>query len=222
METFKIIFRISLMHDFYKDGKCRAIDVNLTDETRQLFMRRGIHFRPMGTGEWALISLNDWSFDTSDELSLVLEVRDPDFFYYTESSDILKNISRGKIVLPFQVTGTDNMVLSFQAREVYLGYKFISRTKKEERELQIKSTKTYFTFKKVQFIEKENSYYYCSETKIKLKESYDFSLSLTENISLGGDLHTTETKVLISGMPFPKPGRIYTDDIDCIQEIVYI
>lgn len=222
MDTFKIIFRISLMHDFYKDRKCRGIDMNLTDETRQLFNRRGILFRAIGIGEWALISVNDPSPDISDELSLVLKVRDSDFFYYTESSDVLKNISRGKIVIPFQFAGTDNMVLYFQARKVYWVYKFISRRKNEERKLEIKSTDKNFTFKKVEFIEKENSYYCCSETKIRLKESYDFRLSLTENISLGGDLHTTETKVLISGMPFPKPGRIYTDDIHCIQEIIYI
>lgn len=224
METYKVVFKIYLRHDFYIDGRCRGVRLSLSPASSRLLTQRGILFRQLGVGEWGLISADNFPLAASDELTFLLALQDPAFLFYTEPAGIFGNELKGQSSLPFILTGADigsitadEISLSFHARKVYWEYLFIPRKKGGLRLLEIKSTDKTFIFKEMIFHTDTDRNYYscCSEAPVALRESYCIRLSLTENYSFG-------TKVVLRELPFPVAGQIPTDTTDRIQQIIYI
>lgn len=224
METYKVVFKIYLKHDFYIDGRCRGVSLSLSPASLRLLNRRDILFRQLGVGEWGLISADNFPLVASDELPFLLDLQYPAFLFYTEPTGIFGNELKGQSSLPFILTGADTrsitaneISLSFHARKVYWEYLFIPREKGKFRSLEIKSTDNTIIFKEMIFHTDTDSSYYscCSEAPVALRESYRIRLSLIENYFFG-------TKVVLKELPFPVAGQILTDSTDRIRQVIYI
>ena len=82
MESYRILYRIRIGHDYFDGKPCPALQCRLTPRGEALAYRRGLLFRQTAPGEWTLLFRQEP--DTkNDVLSLDLFVADPKFTLYT-------------------------------------------------------------------------------------------------------------------------------------------
>lgn len=82
METYRILYRIKVAHDYFNTGPCNAITLRLTPQGEALARRRGLLFRQTAANEWTLLSCADPAED--EMLTLDLCMTDAHFPLYTE------------------------------------------------------------------------------------------------------------------------------------------
>lgn len=82
METYRILYRIKVAHDYFNTGPCGALVCRLTPQGEVLAKRRSLLFRQMAADEWMLLSHVDPAED--DVLTLDLCMTDAHFPLYTE------------------------------------------------------------------------------------------------------------------------------------------
>ncbi|MDN0070804.1 hypothetical protein QVN97_02110 [Bacteroides caecigallinarum] len=82
MESYRILYRIRIGHDYFDGKPCPALQCRLTPQGEALAHRRGLLFRQTAPGEWTLLFRQEP--DTkNDVLPLDLFVADPKFTLYT-------------------------------------------------------------------------------------------------------------------------------------------
>lgn len=82
MESYRILYRIRIEHDYFDGKPCPALECRITLQGETLAHRRGLLFRQTSSGEWTLLFRQEP--DTkNDELLLDLYVADPKFMLYT-------------------------------------------------------------------------------------------------------------------------------------------
>lgn len=82
MESYRILYRIRIEHDYFDGKPCPALQCRLTPQGKALAHRRGLLFRQTASGEWTLLFRQEP--DTKkDELLLDLFIADPKFTLYT-------------------------------------------------------------------------------------------------------------------------------------------
>lgn len=82
MESYRILYRIHIEHDYFDGKPCPALQCRLMPQGEALAHRRGLLFRQTASGEWTLLFRQEP--DTkNDELLLDLFMADPKFTLYT-------------------------------------------------------------------------------------------------------------------------------------------
>lgn len=82
MESYRILYRIRIGHDYFNGKPCHALQCRLMPQGEVLAHRRGLLFRQTAPGEWMLLFRQ--APDTqNDVLSLDLSLSDPKFTLYT-------------------------------------------------------------------------------------------------------------------------------------------
>lgn len=89
MESYRILYRLRVQHDYFEGRPCTAIGCRLTPQGIELARQRNLLFRQTAADEWAVLyDCNGAKFNRDDEiLSLELYLADPDFTLYTEWKD---------------------------------------------------------------------------------------------------------------------------------------
>ncbi|WP_321332009.1 hypothetical protein [uncultured Bacteroides sp.] len=72
----KVIWHLRIQHEFFKNNTCRGIEINILPETVVLLNRKGWIIRPIGWGEWDLITFSGMEPDEKDTISLEITVAD--------------------------------------------------------------------------------------------------------------------------------------------------
>lgn len=81
MESYRILYRIQTVHDYFDGKPCTALQCRLTPQGEALARRRGLLFRQTAVGEWTLLFHTAPAED--DVLTLKLFLADPTFPLYT-------------------------------------------------------------------------------------------------------------------------------------------
>ena len=82
MESYRILYRIKAVHDYFDGKPCTALQCRLTPQGAELARRRGLLFRQTAADEWTLLC--QAKPDTAnDVLTLSLSITDPAFTLYT-------------------------------------------------------------------------------------------------------------------------------------------
>lgn len=82
MESYRILYRIRIGHDYFDGKPCPALQCRLTPKGEALAHRRGLLFHQTAPGEWTLLFRQEP--DTkNDVLLLDLSVAEPKFTLYT-------------------------------------------------------------------------------------------------------------------------------------------
>lgn len=82
MESYRILYRIRIQHDYFNGQPCGSLQCRLTDSGEALAYRRGLLFRKTAPDEWVLLFSQEP--DTGkDELLLNLFIQDSKFAIYT-------------------------------------------------------------------------------------------------------------------------------------------
>ena len=82
MESYRILYRIKAVHDYFDGMPCTALQCRLTPQGAELARRRGLLFRQTAADEWTLLC--QANPDTAnDVLTLSLSITDPAFTLYT-------------------------------------------------------------------------------------------------------------------------------------------
>lgn len=55
MESYRILYRIRIRHDYFNGQPCKSLECRLTDAGEALAFRRGLLFRETAPDEWALL-----------------------------------------------------------------------------------------------------------------------------------------------------------------------
>lgn len=85
MADYRILWRLEIGHDYFRDGKCRAIDLRVQTEPPALFRDRQLLMRKPEENTWELIGNieNGGIYTGTDRIVFEFMVKDPDFLYYT-------------------------------------------------------------------------------------------------------------------------------------------
>lgn len=82
MDSYRIIYRIRIEHDYFDGKPCTALQCRLTQQGEALARRRGLLFRQTAPGEWAVL-FNREPDTCLDTLTLALSIADTRFPLYT-------------------------------------------------------------------------------------------------------------------------------------------
>ena len=82
MESYRILYRIRIGHDYFDGKPCPALLCRLTPQGEALAHRRGLLFRQAAPGEWTLLFRQEPDTQ-NDVLTLDLSLADPKFTLYT-------------------------------------------------------------------------------------------------------------------------------------------
>lgn len=81
MESYRTLYRIKVVHDYFDGQPCTALQCRLTPQGEALAKRRGLLFRQTGADEWSCLSRTVPAED--DVLTMDLYLTDPAFAFYT-------------------------------------------------------------------------------------------------------------------------------------------
>lgn len=131
MDSYRILYRIRVEHD-YSDGKpCTTLQCRLTPQGEALARWRGLLFRQTAPGEWAVL-FNREPDTGLDTLMLALSIADASFPIYTAWDDFRPSanyeleLPRKKETLEAANAGTPmQTVLHFHAPSVQWEYLFV-------------------------------------------------------------------------------------------------
>lgn len=223
MESYTIIYRINLKHDYYQEGNyCKGSELNPTAETLDLLRRRGILFRKENEGVWVLIAPVNNSFNDETELRFTLKIQDPVFYYFTKDEEVNKGLFGGEAIsisISGRMSGDQQIQeknVFFHAKEFYWEYIFIPRQGREL-SLLFQDMSKHIDFDQTvenSFMDRK-AFRFLSRQKVKLQEYYTYNLTLFEVTSYGN-------RLLLKNIVAPYPGRILCADPNRIQTIVYI
>lgn len=89
MESYRILYLIRITHDYFDGKPCPALQCRLTQQSEKLARRRGLLFRQMAAGEWAIFynSADAGPNTANDILELDLHIIDTSFALYTDWVD---------------------------------------------------------------------------------------------------------------------------------------
>lgn len=82
MDSYRILYRIRVEHDYFDGKPCTALQCRLTPQGEALARRRGLLFRQTAPGEWAVLFNKEPDTDF-DILMLALKITDTKFPLYT-------------------------------------------------------------------------------------------------------------------------------------------
>lgn len=82
MESYRILYRIRVEHDYFDGAPCLALQCRLTPWGMELTRRRGLLFRQTAPGEWTLL-FRKVPDTANDVLTLYLSIADTQFALYT-------------------------------------------------------------------------------------------------------------------------------------------
>ncbi len=97
MESYRILYRVKVVHDYFDGKPCTAFHCRLTPQGELLARRRGLLFRQTAADEWAL--LFHAAPAESDVLTMDLFLADPAFSLYTAWEDFRPSATY-ELVLP--------------------------------------------------------------------------------------------------------------------------
>lgn len=83
MESYRILYRIRIRHDYFNGQPCKSLECRLTNSGKTLVYRRGLLFRETAPDEWVLL-FGQEPDTRNDELLLNLSILDPKFAIYTD------------------------------------------------------------------------------------------------------------------------------------------
>lgn len=85
MKNYRLLYCLRLEHEYYKDGKCRCIDVRTSPSDTKALRRRGLMLKQTEENEWCILSSNtEGSYIGSDTFLLDFYLLDSTFAYYTD------------------------------------------------------------------------------------------------------------------------------------------
>ena len=89
MENYRILYRITVVHEYFNDTPCAILQCQMTYQSCHLAKQRGLLFRQIAVNEWiVLLDINGSGPDTeNDVLTLEMNFVNPLFPLYTEWED---------------------------------------------------------------------------------------------------------------------------------------
>lgn len=97
MNCYKTLYTLTVEHEYFDRGKCRAIQCMVSPRNIDLWRQRGLLFRAIDLNQWTILfDSNGTGVDTSsDVLMLDLTISDPAFVLYTRLDDFRSSSSYG-------------------------------------------------------------------------------------------------------------------------------
>lgn len=113
MSTYKELFSLNLMHDYYSDGKCPDFNITPTPECKEFLEDYHIIFKNKITGIQLVVATNDGStpfIDISDvsKFTFYMKLNESAFGNYT----VLDDIDKDKIYAYDNQAGADGLTLT--------------------------------------------------------------------------------------------------------------
>lgn len=223
METYSIIYKISITHDYYRDSRCKSLHLELTGDTVSILRKQRIFFCQVGEGEWILLASDSCVMPT-EKLSFIIRMSNPEFMYITEDCDVLTELKRKFMYtltvdlknLDFVNREKNVKIVQFQARRVFWEYLFIPRSEREYNSLEVQCQGGELVFDKVtQYVFRGIHCYRClSKVPVTLSESYNFRLHLVDVTDYGN-------RYLIKNLSFPVPGQMLGEQMDNMMQLMY-
>lgn len=206
--TYTVWMRWRLEHDYYPDGICRGMELELSPRSRAGLKKRDLLFRKAGPGEWCLLG-NERSWCDGEEIELLLNVTDRHLFFATSGE-----IGR---VYPFALQQDGStVVVGFKAKSLVWEYILFARPEREFGQLELADATGGLVFG-----EPEEEVFMgrqvlktLTTTSVPLREDYDYQLRLYEQKPLG-------RKMICSRVLFPVPGGFVKAGEGCIRQVVY-
>lgn len=131
MDSYRILYRIRVEHDYFDGKPCTTFQCRLTPQGEALARWRGLLFRQTAPGEWAVL-FNREPDTGLDTLMLALSIADASFPIYTAWDDFRPSanyeleLPRKKETLEAANAGTPmQTVLHFHAPSVQWEYLFV-------------------------------------------------------------------------------------------------
>lgn len=218
------IYRVNVFHDYFDDGYW-DMRMEPTPETRVLLSRRNVLFKTAGTGRWRLLADSKDPFRKDDVLFFSLKPHDPLYSYYTELTPENKIYPEG---IPFRLfespkepeEGEENEKnLFFSSKMLYWEYIICTgnREKDSSATLFLEDRLHKIRFDRNGELSCQDKLCVCfvSDEKIKLKETYDYSLFLYEDKGYG-------RRILMRNLNPPVPGKFVSEQKDCIRQFIYL
>lgn len=218
------IYRVNVFHDYFDDGYW-DMRMEPTPETWVLLSRRNVLFKPAGTGRWRLLADSKNPFRQDDALFFSLKPQDPLYSYYTELTPENKIYPEG---IPFRLfesekepeEGNGNEKnLFFYSKTLFWEYIICTGNREND------SSATLFLEEREHKIRFDRSgelscqgkpcVRFVSHEKIKLKETYGYSLFLYEEKGYG-------RRILMKNLNPPVPGKFVCEREYCIRQFIYL
>lgn len=210
MEELQVLISWKIWHDYFREGRCTAVELQPDYRTRELLQRRKLLWKKVAVNEWVLLGTADLVTDPEDELTLNVTITDAKFFYYTEGE------GEEKIKMPLSWKGQRQNVIRYKAKRLYWEYLLLNRQAFRECNLELKDTSEQLLFGVSEIVDYagRKGIRMVSAEKVALKEFYDYRLRLSEVTALG-------RRVLRKSVPLPQPGHFPDAAEECVRQVVY-
>lgn len=210
-ESFEILAEWKVIHEYYRKGICRCIEMVPDRKTKVLLGRRGVKFKKNAVNEWVILGKKDVVWDEEDKVVLDVRIKDPYFGYYTETG------------LPAVIGWNpgekreDSFVYTCLVKRLKWEYIFLMRKWRGDCRLELREAEGKLNFRQEETVTVAGykGIRIVSVKPVELRETYDYRLRLYEQKPLG-------SKVLLQYLPFPLPGKFPECGEGCIREIVLI
>lgn len=243
MMYFNTILRLSILHEYFNDKKCHAIQLYADKQTLHTLNNNQWVLKQTDRNEWMLIgdisnSLTNLIPTRPDIIRLKATVTDSLFLYYTNSllpdslSDtaIQCHAEEGhfrSFEIRFPITKEilekareshfAEQVIQYTAPRRYWEYLLISRTNTEEsKDIYLLDTEGVIPFGATERIDwnGRRAYSIRSLEPVTLKERYPIHIQLFERKKLG-------KKLLSKNIQPPTPGQFIPEKKNTIQQVIY-
>lgn len=215
MDEYGVLVKWRVSHGYFRDKRCRGIELMPTPGTLQWMRRRAVVFKKIEVNEWVLLGNTKTQWDEEEEITVAVEIKEKQLWYYTEKPDAVQEI---RVVLKEMQPGQE-VDLNYEVKRMRWEYLLIAREEREEQEqrrLELVETAGRLNFEDVETIGfmGKTVFRIVSRELVDLCETYDYQLRLVDRKVLG-------KRTLSKNIEFPEPGRFLTDSGDCIRQVIY-
>lgn len=191
-EAGDIWMRWRVMHEYYKGGICKGMELEISPRSSRLLKRRGGVFEKTGSNEWVLWG-SGGEIEAGDEVVLKLRVTDNRLFYVTEGE------IETEYRFPLQQRG-EEISLDFRSKRMVWEYILLPRAEREVGKPEVVDMSGVLTFttpERIRFMGQEGMRTETTE-KVLLCECYSYQLRLYEQKAFG-------RKMVCGKVAFPGP-----------------
>lgn len=228
MDRYRTLVTISLEHDYYRDGICRAFGLRLPASSTQRVKAQRMLFRQCAVNEWMIIGDGQFS---CQGLEFELIVIDSKFAYFTalpmDNSPVgYKNLeqSSGDMLCSFELPSVvvdGRITLNFRSRELYWEYLFIARDGHQEGfdSIRLEETERLVDFSEIELCRVERFpiemvLRTVSLKPIKMMDHSPYRLRLIQKRG------STEL-ILIESVVHPQIGMFLSESSNFVRQICY-